>query len=262
MLPTFVAGQVWLAGAGPGDPGLITVLGLHALQTADIVFYDALVNRKLLEQAPQARLEFAGKKAGRCARTQEQINQMLVDAARRNKRVLRLKGGDPMVFGRGGEELAALKAAGVRFRIIPGVTAATAACAYAGIPITQRRYNSSVILATGHDAHGQLPTDINWRALAESKQPIVFFMSLRHLDGISRNLVAAGMDEDEPAVIISNATLSEQRVFACSVARLRECYDANEIKSPALLVIGSVTSLREVYDWFDASSVRGGFSKL
>lgn len=249
-------------GAGPGDPGLITLLGLYAIKTADVIFYDALINRKLLDQAESAELEFAGKKSGKCVRTQEQINRMLVDAAKQNKRVLRLKGGDPMVFSRGGEELAALKAAGVKFRIVPGVTAATAACSYVGIPITHRKFNSSVTLITGHDAHGRLPEDINWKALAAGKQPLVFFMSLRHLDGISRNLIAAGMGENEAAVIIAHATLPTQKVFPCRLAELEKCCRDNDILSPALLVIGEITSLKNEFGWFDGDEAIGEFSKV
>ncbi len=261
-LPKFEPGYVWLAGAGPGDPGLITLLAMHGLKNAEVIFYDSLINRSLLEYADKkARLEFVGKKVGKCVRTQEQINRMLVEAAKQNKRVLRLKGGDPMVFSRGGEELEALKAAGVKFRIIPGVSAATAACAYAGIPITRRGYNSSITLVTGHDAKGKLPSEINWRALVAADQPIIFFMSLRHLDEISRRLVEAGMKTDEKVILIADGTLSRQKVFECRLAEMAECYRRNKIESPALVVMGRINELGRVYDWFDPESVVGDFSR-
>src|SRR5579862_5436318 len=191
-LPAFEPGTVWLVGAGPGDPGLLTLLALHALQAADVIVYDALVSPRILELArPGAAREHAGKRGGKPSPSQPDISLRLVALARAGKRVLRLKGGDPFVFGRGGEEALALAAAGIPFRVVPGITAGIGGLAYAGIPTTHRDTNSAVAFVTGHASDGEVPDGLDWEALA--RVPVlVLYMALKHLDAIAQRLMAAG----------------------------------------------------------------------
>src|SRR6202000_914695 len=193
-LPEFEKGSVWLAGAGPGDPGLITVLGLHALQTADVVLYDALVNEALLAQARTGtELIYAGKRAGRKSCKQSEISRTLVSLARKGKRVLRLKGGDPFVFGRGAEEAIALAEAGVKFRGVPGGTAGIGGRAYANIPVTHRDTSHAVTFVTGHGADGKLPA-LDWHAIARGSPTLVLYMARQFAGEIAARLIEAGRD--------------------------------------------------------------------
>src|SRR5271155_5192556 len=202
-VPVFASGHVWLAGAGPGDPGLLTLDALAGLTQADVIVHDALVDQRVLALAgPQARLEFAGKRGGKPSATQADISQRLVALARSGLRVLRLKGGDPFVFGRGGEEAMTLAAASVPFRVIPGVTAGLAALAAAGIPATLRGANRAVIFASGHGAE----EDFDWTPLARSGQPIVLYMVMHNLEKIAGALMKAGLDGGTPAAVIASAT--------------------------------------------------------
>ncbi|HTO85010.1 MAG TPA: uroporphyrinogen-III C-methyltransferase, partial [Methylomirabilota bacterium] len=213
QLPPFEPGWVWLAGAGPGDPGLLTLLALHALRHADVVVYDALVDGRILDlAAPAAVREFAGKRGGKPSPKQPDISRRLVQLAREGRRVLRLKGGDPFVFGRGGEEALALVAARVPFRVVPGISAGIGGLAYAGIPITHREVNSTVTFVTGHDASGVVPDTVDWAALAKGSPVIVAYMALKHLASIADRLVAAGRPADEPVAVVSRATTPQQRV--------------------------------------------------
>jgi uroporphyrin-III C-methyltransferase len=245
---------VWLAGAGPGDPGLITVLGLHAIASADVIFHDALANTALLQFARTgAEIVDAGKRRGRTSAKQADISLALVARARRGQRVLRLKGGDPFVFGRGGEEALALARAGVPFRIIPGVTAGIGGLAYAGIPVTHRETNHVVTFLTGHGADGHLP-DVDWRAIAKGSPTIVLYMALAHADEIATKLINAGRAADEPAAIVSDATYSRQRVEVTTLAELGNT--ARACTAPAVLVIGENVRLREGLDWIGAQAGR------
>src|ERR1700757_876901 len=188
-IPVFEPGHVWLAGAGPGDPGLLTLDALAGLSQADVVVHDALVDRRVLALAgPQARLEFAGKRGGRPSAEQGDISNRLIELARARKRVLRLKGGDPCVFGRGGEEALALANAGIPFRIVPGITAGIGGPAYAGIPVTHRDTNSAVTFLTGHDSNGDVPGGLDWDAIARGAPVLVLYMASRHLMRIRRRL--------------------------------------------------------------------------
>ena len=208
-LPPFDKGWVWLAGAGPGDPGLITALGIHAIQNADVILYDALINEALLKLArPGAELVFAGKRAGVKSCKQSDISRTLVSLAKKGKRVLRLKGGDPFVFGRGGEEALALTRGGIPFRIVPGVTAGIGGLAYAGIPVTHRDTNHAVTFITGHGADGKLPK-LDWAALATASPTIVLFMARKFAGDIAAKLIAAGRAPHEPAAIVSDATIRQ-----------------------------------------------------
>src|SRR5215472_6796187 len=181
-LPALEPGSVWLAGAGPGDPGLLSVLALHGLRQADVVVYDALVDERILALGrPGAALEYAGKRGGKPSARQRDISLRLIELAREGQRVLRLKGGDPFVFGRGGEEALALVAAGIAFRIVPGISAGIGGLAYAGIPLTHRDINSAVAFVTGHDSSGVVPDSVDWEALAKGAPVLVIYMALKHI---------------------------------------------------------------------------------
>ena len=249
-LPKFVRGSVWLAGAGPGDPGLITALGLTALAGADAVLYDALLNPLLLELVPPgAELIFAGKRRGQPSCKQSEISATLIRLARAGKRVLRLKGGDPFVFGRGAEEALALARAGINFRIVPGVTAGIGGLAYAGIPLTLRETNHSVTFITGHDANGRL-ANFDWDALARATPLLVAYMALAHAGDIATRLLAAGRAPQTPAAIISAATTGQQIRQLTTLADLGEA--ARGAQPPALLVIGENVALAHELDWLSA----------
>ena len=253
-LPNFAAGSVWLVGAGPGDPGLLSALALHALTRADAVVYDALVDERILALArPKARLEHAGKRGGRPSPRQPDISARLIALARGGQRVLRLKGGDPCVFGLGGEEALALAAARVPFRIVPGITAAIGGLAYAGIPLTHRDTNSAVTLLTGHASDGAVPDGLDWTAIAQGSPVIVLYMALKHLASIAARLTAAGRDPGEPAAIVSRATTAAQRVIVTTLGDMASAAQAARIDPPALIVIGQVVRLREALDWLGAA---------
>jgi uroporphyrin-III C-methyltransferase len=249
-LPAFEPGCVWLAGAGPGDPGLVTMLGLHAISCADVILYDALVNPALLKLArPGAELVFAGKRRGRPSARQGDISRSLVSLARKGLRVLRLKGGDPFVFGRGGEEALTLARAGLPFRIVPGVTAGIGGLAYAGIPVTHRETNQAVTFITGHGADGRLP-DIDWNAASKGATTLVLYMALAHASEIAGKLMAAGRGADEPAAIVSDASNPGQSVAITTLGALGEC--ARSGKAPAILVVGQNVKLARGLDWLGA----------
>jgi len=253
-LPVFEKGWVWLTGAGPGDPGLITALGIHAIQSADVILYDALINETLLTLArPGAELVFAGKRAGVKSCKQSDISRTLVSLAKKGKRVLRLKGGDPFVFGRGGEEALALTRGGVPFRVVPGVTSGIGGLAYAGIPVTHRDTNHAVTFVTGHGADGKLPK-LDWAALGKSSPTIVLFMARKHAGEIAAKLIAAGRRAQEPAAIVSDATTGRQNVVVTTLARLGEAAAASS--APAIIVIGENVKLREGLDWIGAMAGR------
>jgi len=257
FLPEFQPGWVWLTGAGPGDPGLLTLLALHGLQRADAVVYDALVGPEILKLArPGALLEYAGKRGGKPSPKQVDISLRIVELARQGKRVLRLKGGDPFVFGRGGEEALTLVEAGVPFRVVPGVTAGIGGLAYAGIPATHRDTNSVVTFLTGHDATGATPDGIDWAAIARGSPVIVMYMALKHLPEILRRLQAAGRSETEPLAVVTRASLPEQQVLVTTLAEAVEAVAASGIEPPAMVVLGEVVRLRPALDWLGALAGR------
>ena len=250
-LPNFEPGWVWLTGAGPGDPGLLTLHALNALKQADVVVYDALVAGEILALAAHgAALEFAGKRGGKPSPKQRDITLRLIELARQGQRVLRLKGGDPFVFGRGGEEALGLVRAKIPFRIIPGITAGTAATAYAGIPVTHRDINSAVTFVTGHDASGAVPDTVNWTAIAQGSPVIIAYMALKHLDDLCRVLMAAGRPPDEPVAVISEATLANQRVLTTTLESAALDTANAEVPAPAIVVFGNVVPLRGLLAWF------------
>ena len=242
--PVFMPGEVWLVGAGPGDPGLLTLHALAGLLQADVVVHDALVDARVLALARSgAQMQFAGKRGGKPSIAQEDISAQLIALAQGGLRVLRLKGGDPFVFGRGGEEILALAAAGVAFRVIPGVTAGLGGLASACIPATMRGVNQAIILATGHgpDEEGSL----DWSALARTGQPIVLYMGLRNLESIAAALMQGGLPGSTPAAVIASATLAEQQVLVSSL----ECIASDALEAnfaaPAMVVIGDIVRIRQ-----------------
>lgn len=242
-VPVLAPGHVWLAGAGPGDPGLLTLAALAGLTQADVVVHDALVDRRILALAgPQARLEFAGKRGGKPSATQADISQRLVALAQAGERVLRLKGGDPCLFGRGGEEAAALAAAGVPFRIIPGVTAGLGALAAASIPATLRGINRAIIFAAGH---GTEDDAFDWTPLARAGQPIVLYMVMHNLGKIAQALINGGMDRHTPAAVIASATTAEERILVSTLDRVAADALAQGFEPPAVVVVGEIVAVRE-----------------
>jgi uroporphyrin-III C-methyltransferase len=243
-LPRFNPGEVWLTGAGPGDPGLLTLHAVNALGQAEVILYDALVHDGVLKLArPDALLEFAGKRGGRPSPSQRDITERLVELARQGRRVLRLKGGDPFVFGRGGEEALGLVAAGISFRVVPGVTAGLAGLAYANIPTTTRDTNHGVILVTGQYAADDR-RGLDWGALARTRLPIILYMGIRRLSEIVEALLAAGMAPGLPTAIVSNATTPQQLVFVSTLAEITSESASREFATPSIVAFGEMVQLR------------------
>jgi uroporphyrin-III C-methyltransferase len=256
-LPEIEKGSVWLAGAGPGDPGLLTLLVAKALSEADVIVYDALVNDECLKLArADAVLEYAGKRGGKPSVKQRDISLRLVDLAREGHRVLRLKGGDPFVFGRGGEEALTLVQHGIPFRIVPGITAGIGGLAYAGIPVTHREINHAVTFLTGHDSSGIVPDRIDWEALGRGSPVIVMYMAMKHIGQISANLIAAGRSADEPVAFVCNAATPEQQVLETTLGRAEADVEASGLQPPAIVVIGEVVRFRKGMDWLGAMTGR------
>lgn len=247
--PTLDAGWVWLCGAGPGDPGLLTLHALNALRQADIVIYDALVDKRILDWAPQAELVYAGKRGGKPSAKQRDISLQLVDLARAGKRVLRLKGGDPFVFGRGGEEAQTLIQHGVPVRIIPGISAGIGGLAYAGIPVTHRDVNQSVTFVTGHDQSGETPQSLNWTAISQGSQVLVIYMGMKHVRTIQTALLDAGRAADEPVAVVTNATTPDQQVLETTLSALETDLEAAGLAPPAIICVGRSVLMRQVLDW-------------
>lgn len=246
--PAFEPGTVWLVGAGPGAPGLLSLLGYHALGEADVIVYDALVAPELLKLAnPAAEQIYAGKRGGKPSEKQADISLRLVELAQAGKRVLRLKGGDPFMFGRGAEECLALAARGIKFRVVPGITAGIGGLAYAGIPVTTRDTNQAVIFLTGHDETGEIPAAVDWAAVANAAPVIVMYMAVKHLPSIAEKLTAAGRPATDPVAVVMNATLPGQSVVHGTLGHVEEI--APLLKTPAIVVLGPVTTLRDQLDW-------------
>jgi uroporphyrin-III C-methyltransferase len=255
--PVFAPGSVWLVGAGPGDPGLLTLLAARGLSEADVIVYDALVDARILALASAgAQLEYAGKRGGKPSPKQPDITAKLITLARAGKRVLRLKGGDPFIFGRGGEEALTLAVAGVPFRIVPGVTAGVAGPAYAGIPLTHRDVNAAVTFITGHNSNGEVPDGLDWQALARGAPVLVLYMALKHLEVIASKLMFHGRDGDEPVALIANATTDRQRVVETILSRCAADVAIHGLEAPVIVVIGGVVPLRAALDWLEPATVR------
>lgn len=240
--PRLQPGNVWLAGAGPGDPALLTLEVLQALTEADALVHDALVSDEIVAIAAQAERFFVGKRGGRLSIPQGEINALLIRLAREGRKVVRLKGGHPTVFARGGEEALALVEAGVSYRVLPGVTSAFGGLASAGIPVTMRGVNGAVILATGFAAVSD--DRPNWRALAATGQPIVIYMGLTHMADTVTELLAGGLSSETPAAFVENATLRHERTVTATLGTLAATAVRENIVSPSLIVIGGVVAMR------------------
>ena len=245
-----VRGEVYLVGAGPGDPDLLTFKALRLMQQADVVLYDRLVAPAILDLCRRdADRMYVGKQASNHSVPQDQINQKLVELALQGKRVVRLKGGDPFIFGRGGEEIAELAAQQIPFQVVPGITAASGCSAYAGIPLTHRDYAQSVRFVTGHAVDGVL--DLPWAELAVPMQTVVFYMGLGCLAAICEQLIAHGRATSTPIALIENGTTAQQRVFVGTLATMVEQLSLEAVQSPSLIIVGEVVALRESLQWFE-----------
>jgi uroporphyrin-III C-methyltransferase len=241
-------GIVYIVGGGPGDPGLITVSGLDCLRRADVVLYDRLVPQELLTEVPaHAELIDVGKEPRRHRRSQDEINALLIEKAREGKMVVRLKGGDPFVFGRGGEECQALAEAGIRYEVIPGVSSAIAVPAYAGIPVTQRGVTTAFTVVAGHTGNSDSTLCVDWEAISRIGT-IVFLMGIEHLPEIISQLIAHGRGADTPAALIQEGTTVNQVILTGTLANIVE--KGRDIRPPAVLVVGEVVCLHEQLDWF------------
>jgi uroporphyrinogen III methyltransferase / synthase len=250
--------KVYLVGAGPGDPGLLTIRGREVLSRADVVVYDALISTRLLDYAPPAAERiYVGKQAARHTLPQADINLLLIERASGGRQVVRLKGGDPMVFGRGGEEALALVEAGIAFEVVPGVTSAIAGAAYAGIPITHRGLASGVAFITGHEAEDKVDSALDWEALARWKGTLVFYMGVANLAVIAENLIARNVDSNTPAAVIHWGATPRQRVVAGTLGALPTLAAEAGLKPPALIVVGDVVQLREKLSWFEQRPLFG-----
>jgi uroporphyrinogen III methyltransferase/synthase len=257
--PSARRGIVYLVGAGPGDPELLTLKARRLLEEAEVVVYDHLVSPKTLAGVrPGSELVFAGKKGGSFGCRQEDIDALLVRLAGAGKVVVRLKGGDPFVFGRGGEEAAALAAAGIRFEIVPGITAALGAAAYAGIPLTHRARSSAVVFLTGHEDPAKPGSPIRWEDYSKLGATLCIYMGVRNLPAIAERLQAGGLPAETPAAIIQEATTGRQRVLTATLGTLPRRARDEEVTSPALVVIGVVVGLAEGLSWFDAGRAPAG----
>jgi uroporphyrinogen III methyltransferase/synthase len=244
-------GFVYLVGAGPGRADLITVRGAELLESADCIIYDKLANPVLLRYAgPNAEIVHVPKRIGKGSFTQQEINKLLIEKASNGKTVVRLKGGDPCIFGRGAEEAELLADAGIDFEIVPGVTAAIAAAEYSGIMFTHRDYSSQVVFITGHEAEGKKDTNIDWRLLAKFPGTIVFYMAMGNLDFIIDQLIKNGMDQETPAAIVTNATFPTQRALCTSLRRLSEQCKQQNIGPPAIVIIGAGADSDDRLNWF------------
>lgn len=248
---TQATGEVYLVGAGPGDPELLTLKALRLMHKADVVLYDRLVSEPIMKRLrPDAEKIYVGKQRDSHSMEQETINQMLVRLAREGHKVLRLKGGDPFIFGRGGEELETLAESGIPFQVVPGITAASGCAAYAGIPLTHRDYSHSVRFLTGHLQEGEL--DLDWQALVKEQQTLVFYMGLSGLKTICRQLVGHGMSDTTPIAVVQQGTTATQKVFCSNLGDMPGLADSNEIKAPTIIIVGQVVSLRERLSWYQS----------
>lgn len=252
------SGKVYLVGAGPGDPGLITVKGLECIRTSEVIIYDYLASPTLLKYAPKpAEIIYVGKKGGDHTLSQEGINALIAEKAKQGKVVTRLKGGDPFIFGRGGEEAEVLVKEGIPFEIVPGVTSAIAAAAYAGIPLTHREFTPTLAFVTGHEDPNKETSGIDWSALAKGIGTIVFFMGVKNLPSITRNLIEKGMSPDMPVAVIRWGTTADQLTVTGTLESIVERVKAAGLKAPAITVVGKVVQLRETLKWFENRPLMG-----
>ncbi len=252
MESTQPTGKVFIVGAGPGADDLITLRGLHVLQQAEVILYDALISSRLLTEAgPSAERIYVGKRCGRHSMKQEEITQLILAKAREGKTVVRLKGGDPLIFGRGGEEALACAEAGVDFEIVPGVSAALGAASFAGIPLTHRGISSSVAFVTAHGARSGESPDLSWIELANSVDTLVIFMGSAWLEKIAAALIESGLSGTQPAAAVSNATCESQMIVLGTLNNLAKQVAQAGLPTPILMIVGEVARLSETLDWFN-----------
>ena len=246
--------KVYLVGSGPGDLGLLTLKGLELIKKADVIIYDRLVSKTILKQIPsKTKKLYVGKSTGKHSVTQEKINELIVRESKQGKKVVRLKGGDPFIFGRGGEEAQSLFSASIPFEIVPGISSASAVPAYAGIPLTHRDYASSAAIVTGHESWAKKGSQVNWEGLANAVDTIVVLMGVSNLESIIKGIKKGGRHDDTPVAIIEDGTTRKQRVTIGKLSDIVEKARKSEVKSPAVIVIGDVVKLRKELTWLRGS---------
>lgn len=245
-----MSGVVYLVGAGPGDPKLITLKAIELLKKADVVLYDRLVSKKIIEMIPKKTLRFyVGREVGDDYKHQETTNQLMVKYAKSHKHVVRLKGGDPFIFGRGGEEAEYLKKHKIRFEIIPGITSGIGSAIYSGIPLTHRKYSSSVIFVTGHEDPQKTKSPVKWKLLAKSAETIVIMMGLSRIGIISKELIAGGLPKTTPVAVIQNGTSEKHKMIIGTLANIAQKIKQNNITPPSIIIIGNVVKLHKTVGW-------------
>ena len=258
----FYRGSVWIVGAGPGDPGLLSLLAYKSIKKADVIFYDALLNEQILSLAKSSsQIIYVGKRGNKKSINQLEINKLLINEAKKNKRVLRLKGGDPFIFGRGGEEALSLKLNKIPYKIVPGATAGIAGLAYAGIPATHRDFNTSITFISAYGAGGEKPETVDWTSFTKTSQLIVIYMGLKRINWVCSELIKRGRDKYENIAIISNATRKNQKILISTLENYSKNFDKNIIDSPALLVIGKNVLLSPILNWYSTNKRNISFLK-
>ncbi|TLX91929.1 MAG: uroporphyrinogen-III C-methyltransferase [Thaumarchaeota archaeon] len=244
-------GKVYICGAGPGDADLLTIKTSKLLSRCDIILYDRLVNKKILDLASQrSKKIYVGRESGDPTVNQKITNELMVKYADEGKKVMRLKGGDPFIFGRGGEEAEFLSSKNIRYEIVPGISSLNGSATYAGIPLTHREHSSSIILLTGHESIDKKKTSINWKSVAKAADTIVIFMGLEQLAKICRKLVASGLTENTKIAVIENATSNEQRVIVGNLNNIEKKVKEKKVQSPSIIIIGKVVGIQNKIDWF------------
>jgi uroporphyrinogen III methyltransferase/synthase len=245
-------GKVYLVGAGPGDPGLLSIKAMKILEKANVVIYDRLITRAILRLIPKkAEKIYVGKRSGKHTISQDKINEILIREARKGKVVVRLKGGDPFLFGRGGEEVQELRKSGIQFEVVPGITSALAAPAYAGIPLTHRKYASSLAIVTGHEDPTKPESSVKWEKLARSVDTIVVLMGMKNLESVVKRLLNGGRDPQTSIAIIERGTTTNQRTTIGTLSDITQRASERKVKAPAIIVIGDVVKLQKELSWFE-----------
>ena len=245
-----MTGKVYLVGAGPGDPKLITLRAVELIKKADVVLYDRLVSKKILAMIPKRAVSiYVGRAVGDDTTHQENTNELMVKYAQLKKSVVRLKGGDPIIFGRGGEEAEFLKSFNVKYEIVPGITSGIGSATYAGIPLTHRQFASSVVFVTGHEDPEKKTEVVKWKKLAKSVDTIVIMMGLSRIEVISRKLIEGGMDKNMPVAVIQNGTTSKQKMIKGTISNIANKIKRNKIKPPTNIIIGRVVDLSDIIGW-------------